>query len=41
MSTRMYALPVDQTKWEIPSGDTTVFDWDYDDGRDRLLSVYE
>ena len=41
MSTRIYALPVDQTQWRIPSGDTTVFDWEYDEGRDRLLSLYE
>jgi hypothetical protein len=37
----MYALPVDQTQWRIPSGDTTVFDWEYDEGRDRMLSLYE
>jgi hypothetical protein len=41
VSTRMYALPVDQTQWRIPSGDTTIFDWEYDEGRDRLLSLYE
>jgi para-aminobenzoate N-oxygenase AurF len=41
MSTRYYTLPVDQTKWEIPSGSTTVFNWEYDDTRDRLLSLYE
>ncbi|TDV56186.1 ferritin-like domain-containing protein [Actinophytocola oryzae] len=41
MSTRMYALPVEQTRWEVPGGSTTVFDWEYDEGRDRLLSLYE
>lgn len=41
MSTRMYALPIDQTQWQIPGGGTTVFDWEYDEGRDRLLSLYE
>jgi hypothetical protein len=41
MSTRIYTLPVDQTKWEVPSGSTTVFNWEYDQGRDRLLSLYE
>jgi P-aminobenzoate N-oxygenase AurF len=41
MSTRYYTLPVDQTKWEIPSGSTTIFNWEYDDTRDRLLSLYE
>jgi len=37
----MYALPVEQTRWHVPSGSTTAFSWDYDDGRDRLLSLYE
>jgi hypothetical protein len=41
MSTRIYTLPVDQTKWEVPSGSTTVFNWEYDEGRDRLLTLYE
>ncbi len=41
MTTRMYALPVEQTRWHVPSGSTTAFSWDYDDGRDRLLSLYE
>lgn len=41
MSTRYYALPVDQTKWQVPGLSTTVFDWEYDEGRDRLLSLYE
>lgn len=41
MSTRSYALPVDQTKWEVPSGSTTIFNWGYDEGRDRLLGLYE
>ena len=41
MSTRIYALPIEQTNWHVPSGSTTVFDWEYDEGRDRLLSLYE
>jgi 1,2-phenylacetyl-CoA epoxidase catalytic subunit len=41
MSTRIYALPVDQTAWEVPSGSTTIFNWEYDQGRDRLLGLYE
>jgi hypothetical protein len=41
VSTRMYALPVEQTQWQVPGGGTTVFDWEYDEGRDRLLSLYE
>ncbi|MDP9341902.1 MAG: ferritin-like domain-containing protein [Actinomycetota bacterium] len=41
MSTRQYVLPVDQTKWKIGAEHTTTFTFDYDDGRDRLLSLYE
>ena len=41
MSTRRYTLPVGQTQWEVPSGNTTIFNWEYDDGRDRLLTLYE
>jgi P-aminobenzoate N-oxygenase AurF len=41
MSTRYYALPIEQTKWETPSGSTTVFNWEYDETRDRLLNLYE
>jgi len=41
MSTRHYTLPVEQTKWEVPSGNVTVFNWEYDDTRDRLLTLYE
>jgi hypothetical protein len=41
LSTRIYALPVEQTQWQVPGGGTTVFDWNYDEGRDRLLSLYE
>jgi P-aminobenzoate N-oxygenase AurF len=41
MSTRKYALPVEQTRWYVPSGGETVFTWEYDEGRDKLLSLYE
>ncbi|MGH2739737.1 MAG: ferritin-like domain-containing protein [Actinomycetota bacterium] len=42
MSTRYYTLPVDQTKWDVPNiGSTTVFNWEYDDTRQRLLTLYE
>jgi P-aminobenzoate N-oxygenase AurF len=41
MSTRHYTLPVDQTLWEVPSGSTTIFNWEYDETRDRLLTLYE
>lgn len=42
MSTRIYTLPVDQTRWAVPTeGTTTLFHWEYDQGRDKLLSLYE
>jgi P-aminobenzoate N-oxygenase AurF len=41
MSTRAYTLPVEQTRWEIPGGNVTVFNWEYDEGRDKLLNLYE
>jgi len=42
MSNRIYALPTDQTRWEIPGvGTTTVLNWNYDEGRARLLALYE
>jgi P-aminobenzoate N-oxygenase AurF len=40
-TTRIYTLPVEQTGWHVPSGSTTAFSWEYDDGRDRMLSLYE
>ncbi|HXX88870.1 MAG TPA: ferritin-like domain-containing protein [Acidimicrobiales bacterium] len=42
MSTRHYAVPVEQTKWNLPGhGTEVVFNWEYDEGRDRMLSLYE
>jgi hypothetical protein len=41
MSTRIYALPFDQTKWQISGETSTVFNWEYDETRDRLLNLYE
>jgi hypothetical protein len=41
MSTRKYTLPVEQTKWETPMGGNLVFNWEYDEGRDKLLNLYE
>jgi hypothetical protein len=38
----MYTLPVEQTQWKIDSiGSQTVFNWEYDEGRDKLLTLYE
>jgi para-aminobenzoate N-oxygenase AurF len=41
MSTRIYTLPVDQTEWRVDGDSTTVFNWEYDESRDRLLALYE
>jgi len=41
MSIRHYTLPVEETKWEVESGNTTIFNWEYDESRDRLLTLYE
>ncbi|MCS6806305.1 MAG: ferritin-like domain-containing protein [Acidobacteriota bacterium] len=42
MKTQTYTLPVDQTEWIIPTvGIETVFNWDYDAGREKLLNLYE
>jgi hypothetical protein len=41
MSTRRYEHPVGQTQWHVGSDATTVFTWDYDGARDRLLALYE
>jgi hypothetical protein len=38
----MYTLPVEQTQWQVSTdGVETVFNWEYDEGRDRLLNLYE
>lgn len=37
-----YTLPVETTKWVIPTvGGETVFNWEYDATRERLLNLYE
>jgi hypothetical protein len=42
MTTRNYAVPVETTKWNLPGhGTDVVFNWEYDEGRDRMLSLYE
>jgi len=41
MTTRIYTLPLDQTQWQVGGQVTTIFNWEYDETRDRLLSLYE
>ena len=42
MSTqRLYALPVDITEWKFDGATELQFNWEYDDGSDALLELYE
>jgi hypothetical protein len=41
MSTRHYALPVESTQWLVEGTTETAFNWEYDEPRDRLLTLYE
>lgn len=41
MTKRIYTLPVEQTHWMTPFGGEVAFCWEYDEGRERLLSLYE
>ena len=41
MGTDYYELPVKDTKWGIPGSFDTVFNWEYDDMRGRLVTLYQ
>jgi hypothetical protein len=41
MTTRHYALPVESTQWVVPGMTNASFNWEYDEGRDRMLALYE
>ena len=42
MSTRnRYALPADENEWKVPGTFDTVFEWEYENGRNALLKLYE
>ena len=42
MSTqRIYALPVDVTEWKFDGQTEIQFNWEYEDGSDELLALYE
>jgi hypothetical protein len=42
MAATKYTLPIDESKWDILSaGITTTFSWQYADGREKLLNLYE
>src|SRR3954470_837200 len=36
-----YTTPVTDMTWEVPAAGAARFNWEYDDGRDRLLSLYQ
>ncbi|MFV2177018.1 ferritin-like domain-containing protein [Actinomadura sp. LOL_016] len=42
MSTHdLYTAPVDTSTWNVPMAGDARFTWEYDDGRDRLLALYQ
>ena len=41
MSTRAYTVPLEETRWSVASPSTTIFNWEYDEGREKLLNLYE
>ncbi|OLT29448.1 aminobenzoate oxygenase [Actinomadura sp. CNU-125] len=42
MSTHdLYTAPVDTSTWDVPMTGDARFTWEYDDGRDRLLALYQ
>ncbi|MQY06680.1 ferritin-like domain-containing protein [Actinomadura macrotermitis] len=42
MSTHdLYTDPVPTSTWDVPLAGDTRFTWEYDDGRDRLLALYQ
>jgi hypothetical protein len=36
-----YAIPVEETEWSVSAGFGSVFRWEYQDGRESLLRLYE
>ena len=42
MSTHdLYAIPAEHATWDLEMQGASRFTWEYDDGRDRLLSLYQ
>ncbi len=42
MSTHeLYTIPVDKAAWDVEMSGSARFNWEYDDGRDRLLALYQ
>jgi hypothetical protein len=40
-SLNRYTPPVEATEWHVAQSYDTVFRWEYEDGRERLLNLYE
>jgi P-aminobenzoate N-oxygenase AurF len=36
-----YVVPVEMRTWDVEAAGTARFSWEYDDGRDRLLALYQ
>lgn len=36
-----YTIPAEMQTWDVPSHSDARFTWEYDDGRDRLLALYQ
>jgi hypothetical protein len=41
MSTDYYELPVKDTTWGVPGSFDTIFNWEYDEMRGRLVTLYQ
>ncbi|MCE0446238.1 ferritin-like domain-containing protein [Streptomyces tricolor] len=37
----LYANPPGDSSWQVPAAGAARFSWEYDDGRDRLLALYQ
>jgi hypothetical protein len=42
MGHKVYAIPVEQTGWQVADGSGTVqFSWEYDNNKEKLLNLYD
>ena len=37
----LYTTPVDRDTWDVPASGAARFSWEYDDGRQRLIDLYQ
>jgi ribonucleotide reductase beta subunit family protein with ferritin-like domain len=40
-STYRYQIPVEQTQWKFEGQNETILTWEYEDGREKLLNLYD